>query len=70
MAIGQQIKSEIEHQGLSQSFVAKKIGISVQTMNGICNDRQGIPLDAYFKICDVLGVPLEYFREQSKAKVG
>lgn len=65
MKLGYEIKEAIKERGLTQTFVAEKIGVSPQTFNGICNDRQGISLEVYFRLCEVLGVSLEYFAEKT-----
>lgn len=64
MDIGKRIKDYIQKQGLTQSFVANKTGIPIQTLNAICNGKQKISVERYFSICDVLNVSVDQFKQQ------
>ena len=61
--VGQRIKQYIEENGIKQTFVANKVGITPSQFNLLCNTDRKIDCITYFKICKVLGVPLEYFVE-------
>lgn len=62
--IGRLIKEYLEKEGIKQNVVAEKVGISANTMSDICSEkRKTIDCIEYYKICKVLGVPLNYFLE-------
>ncbi len=58
------IKQYLEERGIKQSFLRKKLGMSPSTCNAMLNGNRGISAEEYFKICDALGVPLDYFKEE------
>lgn len=61
--IGQKIKQYLEDNGIKQTFIAEKIGISKQKMSYICtsNSNKDVDCVTYYKICKALNVPLETF---------
>ena len=62
MTVGESIKKYIEQSGVTQKHIAKQVGISVQSLNAICNGKQRLTAEQYFAICDSLGVSCEYFK--------
>lgn len=64
----------MEERGIKQSFLKKQLGMKASTVNALLNGNRGISAEEYFKICDALKVPLEYFRtdiiEDTAATVG
>ena len=58
--IGEKIKQYLEANGIKQSFLADKIGITKQKMTYICSSKV-IDCVTYYKICKALNVPLETF---------
>lgn len=52
----------MEERGIKQSFLKKQLGMKTSTVNALLNGNRGISAEEYFKICDALKVPLEYFR--------
>ena len=62
--VGLKIGEYLTENGIKQSFVAGKVGITPAQMSEICN-KQGKNIDCvlYYKICKVLNVPLELFLE-------
>lgn len=59
--IGTAIKDYLESNGIKQSFVASKAGLTNSQMSLICGDKQSIDCVAYYKICRALNVPLDTF---------
>lgn len=59
--LGTLIKDYIQANGLKQSFVAEKSGLTDKVISDICNDKRSIDCIEYYKICKALGVPLEFF---------
>ena len=59
---GSDIKKYLEANGIKQSFVSEQTGISAPILNMILNDNRKIEANEYMKICDVIGVPLDYFK--------
>jgi transcriptional regulator with XRE-family HTH domain len=62
--VGIRIGKYLADNGIKQSFVAEKVGITSPQMSEICN-KQGKNIDCvlYYKICKTLNVPLETFLE-------
>ncbi len=56
------IKQYLEDHGIKQSFLQKKLGISITSCNAMLNGKRGISAEEYFKICDALKVGLETFK--------
>ena len=61
--IGKLIKEYLQDKGIKQNYVAERAGITDNAMSDICNGKRDIGCIEYYKICKVLGVPLEYFLE-------
>lgn len=61
MFLADKIKKYILEHGLKIGVVAEKSGISFQTFSAMLNGNRKILAEEYFKICEVLGVPLETF---------
>jgi transcriptional regulator with XRE-family HTH domain len=62
---GSDIKACLESKGIRQSFVSKKTGIPASILNMILNNNRKIEANEYMKICDAIGVPLDYFKSNS-----
>lgn len=62
--VGIRIGKYLADNGIKQSFVAEKAGITSPQMSEICN-KQGKSIDCvvYYRICKALNVPLETFLE-------
>lgn len=61
--IGKRIKAYLDENGIKQSFVCEKTGLTPSQMSDICNRSRNIDCVTYYKICKALGQPLEYFME-------
>lgn len=59
--VGKEIKEYLEQNGIKQSFVAEKVGITPSQISEICNKGRSIDCVTYYKICSALNVPLETF---------
>lgn len=59
--VGNKIKEYLRENGITQTFVAQKAGISNNAMSHICNKDRSIDCIEYYKICKALNVPLDYF---------
>lgn len=66
MKVGERIKRYLEENGIKQTFVADKAGITVSKMNDICNRGKSIDCVTYYKVCTALGVPLESFLQEEE----
>ena len=62
--LGALIKQYIEDKGLKQIRIAEKAGIGPSRFNELLNSKRQLEATEYFKICDVLGVPIELFAKQ------
>lgn len=63
--IGARIKKYLIDNGIKQSFVAEKAGLTPSQMSDICNKDKSIDCVVYYRICTVLNKPLNYFIEET-----
>ena len=63
--LNKRIKSYMEERGIKQSFLKEPLGMTASTLNALLNGNRKLSAEEYFKICDALDVPLEYFRKES-----
>lgn len=61
--VGKRIGEYLTSNGIKQAFVAEKVGITRPQMSDICTKGRSVDCVTYYKICKVLGVPLETFLE-------
>ncbi len=61
---GSDIKRCLKSKGIKQSFVSEQTGIPAPILNMMLNDNRKIEANEYMKICDAIGVPLDYFRSK------
>lgn len=61
--VGKRIKKYLDENGIKQSFVYQKIGMSKDRFSAICNGTRKIEASEYNNICKTLNVPLEQFFE-------
>ena len=61
--VGKRIKEYLKENGIKQTFVAEKSGLSNSVISDICTKGRKIDVVEYYKICKVLNVPLETFLE-------
>jgi transcriptional regulator with XRE-family HTH domain len=52
------IAAILEKRERSQRFLARKLGISANTVNSYCVQRSQPPLDRLFQIAEILDVPI------------
>ena len=60
--VGKNVKSYLRSNGISQVFLAKKIGLPVNVLNERLNGKSEFKANELFLVSDALGVPLETFR--------
>lgn len=61
--VGKRIGQYLKDHGITQSFVAEKVGIDKPRMSDICTKGRSIDCVLYYKICKALNVPFETFLE-------
>lgn len=59
------IKEYIKERGIKQAFLQRVLGISSSSCSAMLNGKRGITVDEYFMICNVLNVPLDYFKPET-----
>ena len=59
---GSDIKKYLDENGIKQTFVSEKTEIPPSILNMMLNDNRKIEANEYMKICDAIGVPLDYFK--------
>lgn len=61
--VGEKIKKYLQDNGIKQTFLAEKTGLSNSQISDICINDRKIDCVEYYKICRALNLPLEYFME-------
>ena len=64
--VGRNIKVYLKENGIKQNFLVQRIGIPVTTLNSMLLEKQKLPADTYFRICNVLGEPPTRFAPQDE----
>ena len=64
--VGKRIKEYLVSNGIKQTFVAEKTGLSTMVISDICNNGRKIDIVEYYKICKALNVPLETFVKEGE----
>ena len=62
--IGALIKEYLIAHGIKQSFIAQQTGLTDQMVSDICNRDRKVDVIENHKICQVLGLPDDYFVRQ------
>lgn len=62
--LGAEIKKCIDAAGLKYTTVSQRIGLSPSAFSAMINGRRKITAEEYFKLCEVLDVPLEHFAQK------
>lgn len=62
--IGKRIKEYLVQNGIKQTFLAEKTGLSDSIISDICIKNRKIDCVEYWKICKALNVPFETFLEE------
>ena len=58
------IKKYLQDHGIKQYYIRERLGLSASACNALLNGNRGISAEEYFKICDALGLPLDYFKNK------
>lgn len=66
MCVGQKIKSYLEDNGITQTFVANKTGIPIQKLNRSLNGNRKLEFGEYELICGALSVNTDKFIKPKK----
>ena len=66
--LGSLIKDYLAEKGVKQSFLVEKTGMGASKISKICNHDQVIDAITYKRICDALGLPLDYFFDKLEGK--
>lgn len=64
--VGKRIKEYLVSNGIKQTFVAEKTGLTTMVISDICNNGRKIDIVEYYKICKALNVPLETFLKEGE----
>lgn len=54
----------METRGIKQSFFKEPLNMTSSTLSALLNGSRKLSAEEYFKICDALAVPLEYFKNE------
>jgi transcriptional regulator with XRE-family HTH domain len=62
MAHEQRLKAFLASKGITQTFVAKRTGMKISTLNGILNGHVSLKTSVLEDICNAIGVsPADFF---------
>lgn len=64
--VGTRIKQYLTDNGIKQSFLVRKTGLSAGVISDMLAGIRRIEVSEYFNICDALNVPLETFKEEGR----
>lgn len=62
--IGTLIKEYLTDHGIKQTYIAQQTGLTDQIISDICNRDRKVDAIENYKICKVLGLPIDYFVKQ------
>lgn len=62
--LNKRIKNYMEIRGIKQSFLKEPLNMTSSTLSALLNGSRKLSAEEYFKICDALAVPLEYFKNE------
>lgn len=68
MCIGQKIKSYLDENGITQSYISNKTKISAPKLNLSLNGKRRLSLEEYELICGALSVGTDKFLEPKRVK--
>lgn len=66
MCVGKKIKTYLENNGVSQTFVSKKTGIPLSKLNLSLNGNRKLDFEEYELICGALQVGTDKFLKPKK----
>ena len=55
------IKQYLYENGIKQSYLAKKIGMSAPTLSALLNGKRSFEIEEYVSICNALELPFDFF---------
>lgn len=62
MSTGQRLKLYLKEKGISQSFVAKQLGMNIKGFNAVLNGHARLKADTLEKVCELIGsTPGDFF---------
>ena len=59
------IDNYLNSNGIKQKFVSDQTGISTNALTLTLNNKRKLLADEYIKICNVLGVPYDFFVDKA-----
>ena len=62
------VKERLEELHISKSAIAELVGKTRGGFNSTLDSYSGLRVDEYEKICEFLGVPLDYFTDKETEK--
>lgn len=64
--LGRNIRAFMRANGINQSFVAERLGVTESTLSRILSGNRKLTAVEYFNLCDAVRVDLSYFWEEIK----
>lgn len=66
--IGAKIKEYLIENGIKQTFLAQKAGLTDSIISDICIHDRKVDCIEYYRICKALNVPLDFFLKDLDGK--
>ncbi len=58
------IKKYLDDHGIKYSYLSEKIGVPMNVLSPMLNDKRQMPIEVYKKICLVLEIPFDMFLKE------
>jgi len=65
MNINERLNIYVNENGIKQAYIAKKTGLSTDTISKILNGNRRILANEFLQICNVLNIDPNIFRDKS-----
>lgn len=65
MNINERLNTYVNENGIKQAYIAKKTGLSTDTISKILNGNRRILANEFLQICSVLNIDPNIFRDKS-----
>lgn len=67
--VGQRVKAYLTENGIKQSFLSEKTGISAQTLAAILSGSRKLEVMEYYRICQALKVDMLTFLADGESEI-
>lgn len=68
MSVAYAVRAYLRENGIKQTFLSEKCGWSKQKTSAMISGRRKMSADELASICDVIGVPYDFFYQMAASK--